>query len=103
MSEAMTVEALRERLAEHRFTLGGCSCGWKVPSNTPMLPAFEAHQADALLPVVREYAKAEKAAAWDEGKRAERRDWELLFDITTPDEERQPLPNPYRAALGDDR
>lgn len=37
-----------------------------------------------------------KAEAWDEGRRAERRDWELLYDLVTPDEERQPLPNPYR-------
>lgn len=33
--------------------------------------------------------------AWDEGRAAERRDWEFTFDITTPDEDRQPWPNPY--------
>lgn len=37
-----------------------------------------------------------KAEAWDEGHAASERDWKLTFDITTPDEERQPLTNPYR-------
>lgn len=36
------------------------------------------------------------AIAWDRGRAAERRDWEFSLDLTTPDEDRQPLPNPYR-------
>ena len=36
------------------------------------------------------------ARAWDEGRAAERRDWELLYDLVTPDEDRQPWRNPYR-------
>lgn len=36
------------------------------------------------------------AEAWDEGRAAEHRDWEFVLDLTTPDEDRQPLPNPYR-------
>lgn len=36
------------------------------------------------------------AQAWDQGRAAERRDWEFTFDLASPDEERQPLPNPYR-------
>ena len=36
------------------------------------------------------------AGAWDEGRRAERRDWDFTFDLATPDEDRQPWPNPYR-------
>jgi hypothetical protein len=38
------------------------------------------------------------AAAWDRGREAERRDWEFTADLSTPDEDRQPLSNPYRAA-----
>lgn len=41
------------------------------------------------------------AAAWDRGRAAERRDWEFTSDLATPDEDRQPLPNPYRAHLGE--
>lgn len=37
------------------------------------------------------------AKAWDEGRRAERRDWEFTADLSTPDEDRQPITNPYRA------
>lgn len=33
--------------AEHRFTVGRCTCGWQIPSNMPMLPGYEAHLADA--------------------------------------------------------
>ena len=36
------------------------------------------------------------AHAWDQGRMAERRDWELMADLVTPDEGRQPWPNPYR-------
>ena len=36
------------------------------------------------------------AQAWDEGHRASERDWEMAYDLTTPDEDRQPWPNPYR-------
>jgi len=39
------------------------------------------------------------AHAWDQGRMAERRDWELMADLVTPDEGRQPWPNPYRATL----
>ena len=39
------------------------------------------------------------ANGWDQGRRAERRDWELTAYLSTPDEDRQPWPNPYRAAL----
>lgn len=35
------------------------------------------------------------ASAWTQGRAAERRDWEFAYDLSTPDEERQPLPNPY--------
>ena len=38
----------------------------------------------------------ECAKAWDQGRAAERRDWELTADLATPDEDRQPLSNPYR-------
>lgn len=38
------------------------------------------------------------ALAWEQGRAAERRDWELTFDITTPDEDRQPWVNPYGEA-----
>ena len=38
----------------------------------------------------------ELADAWDAGKRAEKRDWEFTFDLSTPDEDRQPWTNPYR-------
>ena len=37
-----------------------------------------------------------KAQAWDEGYAANERNWEFTFDIVTPDEERQPLTNPYQ-------
>lgn len=37
------------------------------------------------------------AQAWEQGRRAERRDWEFTADLSTPDEQRQPWPNPYRA------
>lgn len=37
------------------------------------------------------------AKAWDEGRKAERRDWEFTADLSTPDEDRQPITNPYRA------
>ncbi|MBT56573.1 MAG: hypothetical protein CMF72_24635 [Mameliella sp.] len=33
--------------------------------------------------------------AFEQGRRAERRDWELTADLATPDDERQPWPNPY--------
>jgi len=114
--EVMTVEALRERLAEHRFTMGGCSCGWRIARNVPMLPAFEEHQADVLLPVVREYAEAEKAAAWDEALRAVTRGVRSAMEAHRGRGHRQIVAalsglvdavprteNPYRAALGDDR
>lgn len=38
-----------------------------------------------------------QAEAWDEGHRACDRDWALTYDIHTPDEDRAPLVNPYRA------
>jgi hypothetical protein len=37
------------------------------------------------------------ALAWDQGRDAERRDWELTADLSAPDEGRQPRANPYRA------
>lgn len=40
--------------------------------------------------------EAAAANAWAQGRAAERRDWELTADLVTPDEDRQPLPNPYR-------
>lgn len=49
--------------------------------------------AAVLLPVL----DAMLARAWDEGRAAERRDWEFTFDLSTPDEDRQPWTNPYRA------
>ena len=36
------------------------------------------------------------AQAWDEGHRASERDWEMAYDLSTPDEDRQPWTNPYR-------
>jgi hypothetical protein len=36
------------------------------------------------------------AHAWGQGRAAERRDWEFTTDLTTPDDERRPWPNPYR-------
>lgn len=42
--------------------------------------------------------KKAQAEAWDEGHAASERDWQLTFDLSTPDEERQPLTNPYREA-----
>lgn len=42
--------------------------------------------------------QTQAAAAWDQGRAAERRDWEFTADLSTPDEDRQPLPNPYRAS-----
>lgn len=36
------------------------------------------------------------AQAWDQGRAAERRDWDLTADLSAPDEDRRPLPNPYR-------
>ncbi len=36
------------------------------------------------------------AVAWEQGRRAERRDWELTADLVTPDEDRSPTLNPYR-------
>jgi hypothetical protein len=41
------------------------------------------------------------ATAWDRGRAAERRDWEFTADLVTPDEDRQPLTNPYRPATPD--
>jgi len=35
-------------LYEHRFTLGGCSCGWQPVPDAPALPAHEAHVAGVL-------------------------------------------------------
>lgn len=37
------------------------------------------------------------ALAWEQGRKAERRDWEFTADLATPDEEREPWANPYRA------
>lgn len=37
------------------------------------------------------------AQAWDQGRAAERRDWEFTADLATPDEDREPWPNPYRS------
>lgn len=34
--------------------------------------------------------------AWDEGHAASERDWKLTFDLSTPDEDREPWTNPYR-------
>lgn len=36
------------------------------------------------------------AVAWDQGHRASERDFEFIWDIVTPDEDRQPFTNPYR-------
>lgn len=37
------------------------------------------------------------ARAWEQGRAAERRDWELTTDLSTP-ELRQPMRNPYHIA-----
>jgi hypothetical protein len=39
--------------------------------------------------------EAEAAKAWNRGRTAERREWELTSDLSTPDEDRHPWPNPY--------
>ena len=44
----MTAPTMAEVLAEHRLTIGRCTCGWQMPRNVPMLPAHEAHVAAAL-------------------------------------------------------
>lgn len=36
------------------------------------------------------------AQAWEEGHRASERDWEMAYDLSTPDEDRLPWTNPYR-------
>lgn len=36
------------------------------------------------------------AEAWDQGHRASERDFEFIWDLATPDEDRQPWTNPYR-------
>lgn len=41
--------------------------------------------------------EAQAAHAWDQGRAAERRDWEFTADLVTPDDDRRPLANPYRA------
>lgn len=43
------------------------------------------------------------ANAWEQGRKAERHEWESTSDLVTPDEERQPLLNPYRAIPADGR
>jgi hypothetical protein len=45
---------------------------------------------------VGEIVQAEAAHAWEQGRVAERRDWELTADLATPDEDRQSWANPYR-------
>lgn len=45
---------------------------------------------------VGEIVQSEAARAWDAGRKAERGDWEFTADLVTPDENRQPLANPYR-------
>lgn len=42
--------------------------------------------------------KAIAADIWDEGHAACDRDWAFTGDLSTPDEDRQPLTNPYRAS-----
>ena len=37
-------------LSEHRLTVGRCTCGWRMPSRVPMLPAHEIHVAEVLVP-----------------------------------------------------
>lgn len=56
-------DKIEARLAEHRFLGAKCQCGWVMPSNVPMMPALEAHQAAALLPLFEEHA----AEAWERG------------------------------------
>ena len=36
------------------------------------------------------------AQAWEQGHRASERDWEMVYNLSTPDEDRQPWTNPYR-------
>lgn len=42
------ITAAADVLAAHRLTVGRCTCGWRMPANVPMLPAHEAHVAQAL-------------------------------------------------------
>lgn len=48
------------------------------------------------IPIPKSYTREDMARAWDEGRAAERRDWEFTADLVTPDEDRQSWPNPYR-------
>lgn len=86
-------------LSEHRWTTVArrtgrgydfspvCMCGEATRTEV----AHERHLASVLAD-----AGDARAEAWDEGRAAERRDWEFLWDLSTPDEDRQPLSNPYR-------
>lgn len=44
----------------------------------------------------REAVKNALADAWDQGHEASERDWNFTYDLSTPDQERQPWTNPYR-------
>lgn len=96
-----------------------CACGDEFKAERGMggaLVAHRAHVAAALAAVaddglaawsdewdVRPIIQERLAEAWDEGRAAERRDWEFTFDISTPDEDRQPWANPYAPAPSADR
>ena len=76
----MDDDLLRNRLAE----------AFRRSSRNPQ------HLAFLVLPIVETLLREAKAEAWDEGHAASERDWRFSFDLVTPDEERQPLTNPYR-------
>ena len=60
-----------------------------LPISIPQHEALAGQALAAVLPGL-------LAQAWDEGHRASERDWEMAYDLSTPDEDRQPWTNPYR-------
>lgn len=66
------------------------------PTNEYVTDRWMKPRRDALV----EYVRERMAEAWNRGRAAERRDWEFTFDLATPDEERQPWPNPYSTEGG---
>lgn len=68
---------------------GFCHAGDMFEQGTEFVALYSAEELVRLV-------NAEKAEAWDQGHAASERDWEFVFDLSTPDEDRQPLTNPYR-------
>ena len=66
---------------EHHYP-GPCGC--------------DGEMADEVMAVLGDLLPGLLAQAWDEGHRASERDWEMVYNLSTPDEDRQPWTNPYR-------